>query len=163
MNRSVGGARKRKLVRHVRPRQRPVVSAHGIVLQDGCILLVKRSHPPGRGRWSVPGGRVELGESARETVRRELREECGITVEVGMPVDVVDNVVLAASEGSIEAHFVVIFFQATLLSGVPRAGSDAAEIRWASGRELSSLEMHPQARRVLWRILAEALGEGGNA
>src|SRR3954466_12295448 len=66
----------------------PVVPCVGAVVRDaaGRLLLVRRGHAPGRGLWSLPGGRVEPGESVEQAVAREVREETGLTVRAGAPV-----------------------------------------------------------------------------
>jgi ADP-ribose pyrophosphatase YjhB (NUDIX family) len=146
--------------RETRPTHRPIVSAHAVIIQDGRVLLIRRGRPPGEGRWSAPGGRVEPGEPARETVRRELQEECGIEVEVGEALEVIDNILPGSAPDGAAEHYVVLYFQAELLSGQPRAGSDAAAVGWFSEGELASLDMHPAARRALTRLL-QAQPSGG--
>ncbi|MBC7186765.1 MAG: NUDIX domain-containing protein, partial [Calditrichaeota bacterium] len=66
----------------------PLVGVAILVARDGAVLLVKRAFPPNAGRWSLPGGHVELGEPLKEAARREVAEECGIDVEVGELLDV---------------------------------------------------------------------------
>ncbi|HLE30924.1 MAG TPA: NUDIX domain-containing protein [Anaerolineales bacterium] len=73
----------------------PLVSAHAIVLQQDRVLLVRRADDPGRGRWSVPGGLVRLGETIRQATQRETREECGVEIESDEVIDVRDNIVFA--------------------------------------------------------------------
>jgi len=61
----------------------PLVGVGGIVLKGDKVLLVKRGKQPGYGKWSIPGGMVELGETLQEAIQREIREECSIEVELG--------------------------------------------------------------------------------
>ena len=70
----------------------PFVGIGAIIICDGKILLEKRKNDPGKGKWSVPGGLVELGENIEQTVLREVREETGLEVEKPEHIDVVDNV-----------------------------------------------------------------------
>ncbi len=82
---------------------RPVVSVGAVVVCDGRVLIVKRATEPGRGMWSVFGGKVELGETLRESIIREVREETGIAVD---PIAVLDasDAVYPDSAGSIQFH-----------------------------------------------------------
>ncbi|MEM3770350.1 MAG: NUDIX hydrolase, partial [Candidatus Bathyarchaeia archaeon] len=80
------------MVRRFYPNQ-PVVGVGAIIICDGKILLEKRKGEPGKGKWSVPGGLVELGERAEDAVIREVKEETGLDVADPELIDVVDNIV----------------------------------------------------------------------
>lgn len=126
----------------------PIPASHAITFREGKALLVRRAQQPSKGRWSVPGGMIELGETVHEAARRELREECGVEVETNEVVDVIDHIVQDES-GYIRFHYVVIFLLAQYVSGTVRPNSDALEARWVTREGLSSLDMHPLARRVV--------------
>jgi 8-oxo-dGTP diphosphatase len=126
----------------------PIAASHAITFRDSKVLLVRRAQEPSKGRWSVPGGMVELGETIREAARRELREECGIEVETTEVVDVVDSIVLDES-GQVRFHYVVIYLLAQYLNGLDCPSSDALEVRWVALNELGTLDMHPLARRTV--------------
>jgi ADP-ribose pyrophosphatase len=66
--------------------ENPQVAVGAIVIKDGRVLLVKRSQPPSKGLWAIPGGRVELGETLKEAAEREIIEETGLTIRAGDPV-----------------------------------------------------------------------------
>ena len=70
----------------------PVVGVGGVIVQAGKALIVKRAHEPRKGEWSLPGGRVELGETLIDATRREMHEETGLDVEVGEMIEVFDRV-----------------------------------------------------------------------
>jgi len=112
------------------------VAASGIVVVDDAILLVRRVRPPAAGKWSVPGGRVEYGETLRETVAREVREETGLDVEVGEFAGWVERI-------EPDTHFVILDFFATPrdASQTLVAGDDAAEARWIRTSELAGLDL----------------------
>lgn len=117
----------------------PVVGVGAIIVDRGRVLLVKRRNPPLQGRWSLPGGRVELGETLVEAVRREVAEECGLDVEVGALVDVVDRIHHDAA-GVVEHHFVLADYVCrSRAPGAAVAGSDAADVCWAGLDELPTL------------------------
>jgi len=100
-------------------------------------LLEKRKNEPGKGKWSIPGGLVELGEEAEQTAIREVREETGLTVEKPELIDVLDNVELD-EDGRVKYHFVIIDYSLRLKGGTLKASSDAAELRWVNLDELES-------------------------
>jgi mutator protein MutT len=119
------------------PKQ-PIVGVGAVIICDGKILLEKRKNDPGRGKWSIPGGLVELGESVEETVVREVKEETGLDVEKPEHVDVVDNIV-KDSDGGIKYHFVIIDYFVKLKGGTLKAESDAEDLRWV---KLSDVEKY---------------------
>lgn len=95
-----------------------------VVLHDGSLLLIQRATEPGAGRWSLPGGRVERGETMQEAVARETSEEAGLAVDVGDLVGWVERI-------SADYHFVIFDFAASPAGEVDlTAGTDAADARW---------------------------------
>jgi 8-oxo-dGTP diphosphatase len=115
---------------------RVVVAASGIVVHDGALLLVQRGDAPARGKWSVPGGRVEFGETLRETVAREVREETGLAVEVGEFAGWVERI---GDEGT---HFVILDFFATPKGSTDLVpGDDAADARWVPLAEVAAQDL----------------------
>jgi len=110
---------------------RPIVGVGAIIVCHGRILLEKRKNDPGKGKWSIPGGIVELGESLEQTVIREVKEETGLVVDKPELIDVVAQVSMD-ERGKIKYHFVIIDFS-TVLHTSPesiRASSDALQLRW---------------------------------
>jgi ADP-ribose pyrophosphatase YjhB (NUDIX family) len=92
-------------------------------------LLEKRKNEPGKGKWSIPGGLVELGEEAEQTVIREVREETNLAVEKPELMDVVYDVEVDEN-GRVKYHFVIIDYFVRLKGGTLMASSDAAELKW---------------------------------
>ena len=93
--------------------------AVGVAVFDGDrLLLVRRVMEPGRGRWSLPGGYLDLGDDPRAAAAREALEEAGVVVSVGEVIDVFANPLA-------EGGTVFILFAASLVSGVPSPGDDA--------------------------------------
>lgn len=113
------------------------VRAVGAVVRDaaGRILLVKRGHAPQKGRWTLPGGSVEAGETLQAAVAREVREETAITVEVGEELGRLSS---PTADGRM---FEIHDFAATWVSGTVVAGDDAADARWVAVDDLGALEL----------------------
>ncbi|WP_020662439.1 NUDIX domain-containing protein [Amycolatopsis benzoatilytica] len=102
----------------------------GIVFDDqGRLLLVQRGHEPGKGLWSLPGGRVEPGETDFQAVVRELREETGLDVR---PHTLAGSVL----RGRYDIHD----YSCTLTGGTLTPGDDAADARWADAAGLAALD-----------------------
>ncbi|MBA4609080.1 NUDIX hydrolase [Aeromicrobium sp. Marseille-Q0843] len=112
-----------------------VPAAGAVVVDDGRILLVRRGREPGRGLWSVPGGRVEPGESLEAACAREVLEETGLTVTVGPELWVVR---LPTGDGR---EFEIHDFAATVTGGALLAGDDADEAAWFPLGELGTLPL----------------------
>jgi ADP-ribose pyrophosphatase YjhB (NUDIX family) len=112
----------------------PRVGVGAVVLDGDRVLLVKRGQAPSLGKWSIPGGLVHLGESIADAVHREVLEECGVRIRILDLCGVIDRVRHAPAAGAAGArvhyHYVIIDYLAAIESGEPRAGSDAAEVRW---------------------------------
>lgn len=131
----------------------PGVGVSAIVVDGDKVLLVRRGRPPAKGAWSFPGGRLELGETLRDAVRRELFEECGLRIAVGPIVDVVE--MIGVEEGE-TVHWVVVDYLARAVAGRARAGDDAAELRWAALGELEELATTPRVPELAAAALALA-------
>ena len=127
---------------------RPLVGVGVVAIKDGRVLLIRRAKPPRAGRWSLPGGRQRLGETVRETARRELREEAGVEAEVTALLDVVDSIT-RDDAGAIAYHYTLVDFLAEWRGGAPRAGGDAAEALWADPADLGSYELWDETLRLI--------------
>jgi mutator protein MutT len=128
----------------------PIVGVGAVIIQDGRILLEKRKNEPGKGKWSIPGGLVELGENVEQTVIREVREETGLEVEKPEHIDVVDNVV-RDDNGEIKYHFVIIDYFVKLKGGRMKATSDAEELRWVTFDEVEKHDLTKTFREFFKR------------
>jgi len=108
---------------------RPVIGVGAVIICDGRILLEKRGNEPGKGKWSVPGGIVELGESPEQAVVREVQEETGLRVRKPILIDVVNNLTMDET-GKIKYDFVIIDYLVAVEGGDAKAASDAEELNW---------------------------------
>jgi ADP-ribose pyrophosphatase YjhB (NUDIX family) len=114
-----------------------VIPCVGAVVEDsrGRLLLIKRGHEPGKGLWSLPGGRIEAGETDAEALVREMLEETGLTVEPGRLIGRVRRPGIAGNVIDIKDY------AATVTGGELRAGDDADDARWVAVEELGALAL----------------------
>ena len=127
---------------------RPIVAVGAIVVKAGKVLLVRRGREPSRGLWSVPGGAVKAGEGLREAVGREVKEECGIDVNVGEVVEVVDRI-HTDRNGRVRYHYVIIDFLASWRRGRLKAASDISGALWVDPRTMGDLPLTEGLARVV--------------
>ena len=113
-----------------------------VCVADGHLLLVRRGRGVATGSWSLPGGRVEHGEALHDAVLRELREETGLDGRVEGLCGIAERVFDAA-------HFVILDYWVTPTAATPRAGDDAAEVRWVDAGELRRLDLVAQLEEFL--------------
>ncbi|MGH6876426.1 MAG: NUDIX hydrolase [Rhizomicrobium sp.] len=126
-----------------------ILGVGAVVWNDkGQLLLIRRANPPRQYEWSLPGGKVEFGETLRTALKREVLEETGLAVEIFGLIDV-GELIRDESAGAADAHYVLVDFSARLLSGEAVAGSDATEARWFSIDELADLALWSETRRVI--------------
>jgi ADP-ribose pyrophosphatase YjhB (NUDIX family) len=125
----------------------PVVGVGAFVIDGPRVLVIQRGRPPGEGLWSVPGGRLEAGETLAQAVAREVREETGLTVEVGPFVCVIERF-------GEDFHFVILDYLARVVGGTLAAGTDAADARWVTDAELAALPTTEGLLDVLARARA---------
>jgi mutator protein MutT len=125
----------------------PRVGVGGVVICEDRVLLVRRGKEPLRGRWVVPGGTVELGESLADAVVREIHEETGIQVAAREIVTVFDRI--QRDEARVVHHHVIVDFVCEYVSGVVNASSDAEAAAWVSRGELAAYDLPEKALEVV--------------
>jgi ADP-ribose pyrophosphatase YjhB (NUDIX family) len=138
----------------------PLVGVAAVVWDGGRLVLVRRDKPPAEGVWSIPGGLIEIGETAEEALRREIWEECSLRITVG-PILMLFQPIERDANRLVRYHFVVIDFFAHYVSGDLRSGDDAREARWVRPDELSAHELLPATRSVIAMALGRIANEGG--
>ena len=128
--------------------QFPKLGASACVWKDGKVLLIQRAKPP-LGLWSLPGGRVEFGETAVAAAERELLEESGVTADltefIGLYEVILDKPAF---------HYAIACYGGKWRSGEAYASSDALEARWLAPAELDSLDFAPNVREAIARAQA---------
>ncbi len=127
--------------------KRPVVGVGAVILRGDEIALIRRGNPPKVGEWSLPGGRVELGETTANAVIREVEEETGLKVTLGPLIDTVDFI--ETDDTQVNFHYVLVDYIAYYLSGEIKAGSDAADARFFSLDDALSLPLWSETKRII--------------
>jgi ADP-ribose pyrophosphatase YjhB (NUDIX family) len=119
-----------------------------VVVDAGQVLLIRRGKPPLYGRWVVPGGTVELGESLEAALVREVREETGLEVRPLAFLTAFDRI-LRAGAGEVIYHYVILDYLCERTGGELRAGSDALEARLVEPSDLEACALPPKAMEVV--------------
>lgn len=133
-----------------RAERQPIPAVGVVCFRRDEVLLVRRDKAPLAGRWSIPGGRIEWGESAKAAVLRELKEETGCEAALIGLVDVVDALFTRRERADeVWGHYVLIDYAARWIAGEPRAGDDAREARFFTPAELQALDLWPETLRVI--------------
>ena len=129
------------------PPARPVVGVGAVIVHEGRVVLIRRGKPPLKGRWIVPGGTVEWGETLEEALVREVREETGLEVRPREVVAVLDRIDRQAA--GVESHFVIVDYLCEWLSGTPQAASDAEAVALVEVGDLPGYDLPPKALEVV--------------
>lgn len=142
----------------------PLVGVGAVTIDGDKALLIRRAQDPMKGRWSIPGGLLELGESLHDGVIREVREETGLTVEPLELIELLDRI--HREEERVRYHYVIADYLCRPVGGAIQAGSDAAEVIWAHRSDWNPhgpFSLDPVTVRVLqkaWHLAKNlSLGE----
>lgn len=128
----------------------PLVGVGAVIVHEGRVLLVQRGREPMKGRWTIPGGLVEVGEMLHEAVVRETREETGLQVEPIELVELLDRI--HREEGRVRYHYVIADYLCRVVGGTLGAADDADAVRWVERAEWNShsaLTLDPITMRVI--------------
>lgn len=118
----------------------PIVGVGAVLVHEGKIVLIKRGNEPSRGKWTIPGGLVELAESPEQAVIRETKEETCLDAENPSLIDVVSNVDLD-EKGRVKYHYVIIDYLVHVKGGTIKAASDAVDLRWVPFDEVENYDL----------------------
>ena len=140
------------------PKQ-PLVGVGAVVIDEGKMILVKRGVEPGKGKWSIPGGLVELGEAVREATVREAKEETGLDVEIAVdkPIDAFDNIDVD-ERGGLRYHYVLIQFFTRPKSGTLKPSSDVSDAKWVPLEEVEKYDLTKPFRAFFKKHRNELMG-----
>ncbi len=136
---------------------RPVPAVGALVFRGDAVLLVKRGDEPSRGLWSIPGGSLELGETAEAAAERETSEETGVVVR-SVRVAEVNSLVLRDPAGRVRWHYALIDVLCEWVSGEPFPATDADNARFIPLAELGEYDLTPTAREALERVARSRSG-----
>lgn len=126
----------------------PILGVGAVIWKDDHFLLIKRSKAPMKGGWSLPGGKLELGETIAEGLKREIMEETNLTVRIGPLIDAVDYIE-KDDDGKVRTHYCLVDYVAFWQSGEAIAGSDAAAIKWAKLKQIGDYDLWNETQRLI--------------
>ena len=132
-------------------RPMPELAVSAAIFREGKVLVVQRAHPPAQGLWTLPGGRVEVGEKLVDAVRREIAEETALTINV-IGLAGYREIILPEAVGTRGRHFVILPFAARWLSGEIALNDELADGRWMAVDEVRDLS----TTEGLFEILRQA-------
>ncbi|MEX2721655.1 MAG: NUDIX hydrolase [Candidatus Wukongarchaeota archaeon] len=126
----------------------PIVGVSALVIRKDKVLLVRRGKEPDRGRWSIPGGVIETGETIENALKREVFEECGVKIRVKQLLDVVEKIFFD-SQGKAEFHYILLSYLADYLEGDIHPASDVLEVKWVGKEDIEKLDVIESVLKVL--------------
>ncbi len=132
-------------------RRQPVPGAGMVVFRGDDVLLIKRGKPPYEGQWSLPGGKIEYGETAAEAASRELAEETGTTARIVGLIDVIDSIGLREPGQPGDWHYLLVDFAGVWTGGEPVAADDVTEAQFFPYDEAIARTKWDRTRDVIGR------------
>lgn len=126
----------------------PRAAASAAIFRGSTVLLAERGNGPRRGVWSLPGGKIEAGETSREAALREIREETGLEVDLAGLLDV-HNAIIRDAAGNLEAHYLIAVYYGTCRTGHPVAATDISDARFVPLDEVASYRLTEGAARLI--------------
>ncbi len=129
----------------------PVCAVGGIIFRGDSVLLIKRGKAPALGKWSIPGGAVQLGETLEDAVVREVAEETGLKVSPQRIGKVIDRIFRDGS-GRVQFHFIIVDFLCEVLEGEPLPSSDAAAVGYFKISELDDVDLTEGTAEVIREV-----------
>lgn len=133
--------------RRVYPKK-PLVGVGATVFRNDQVLLIRRGNPPLYGDWSLPGGRVKEGEDLKKALRREIREECSVDIEVGDLITEFEYIERDRRD-RVKYHYVVFDFKARYVRGKLVRATDALEVRWVPLEQLKEFDLSEEVCEVI--------------
>jgi 8-oxo-dGTP diphosphatase len=134
--------------------EHPIVGVGGVVIHSNHVLLIRRGREPLKGEWSIPGGMLELGEGLVEGVRREIKEETGLTVEPFHQIATFDRIMwenMSGTNSRVRYHYVIIDYVCRLTGGELAPASDVVDARWVTEESLPDYKLTEMATSVIRR------------
>jgi len=132
----------------------PIAAVAATIIHDGKVLLVVRGKPPNMGKWGIPGGVVELGETTEQAVCREVLEETNIVVKPKRLITILDSIG-RDKEGHVRVHYILLEYLCEFISGEVKAASDAPDAKWVLLTDLNTLDMIEITRTLVNKVARE--------
>ncbi len=129
----------------------PIVAVGALIKNNDEILLIQRKYEPGKGKWSIPGGSVEIGEKIEEAIIREIREEVGIEVKIGEIITVVDSII-KDEQGNNEFHYIIIDFEAKSNDYSIKINSELINAKWFNINEVLNIDLVESVRSLFKKL-----------
>ena len=130
----------------------PLVTVGLVIRRGDRVLIVQRGKPPSKGRWSIPGGAVEVGETLHQAGEREVAEECGIEVKATDLAGIFETIVPGDGD-KVRYHYVIIDYYADYVAGELKPASDICDARWVTREDLAQFDITEKARDLLSQAL----------
>ena len=124
----------------------PLIAVGAVIFKQNKVLLVKRKNPPAQGMWAIPGGKVRWGETLKQALRREIKEELNIDIEPGRLIKVIEFV---PEQENDRFHYIILDFLAAITGGELKAGDDALAVKWFDRKELKNSPVTESTRTLL--------------
>jgi 8-oxo-dGTP diphosphatase len=118
----------------------PILAVSASLFHSNQLLMVQRAHPPAEGQWALPGGAVQLGETPEEALKREMMEECQLSIEIHRLNHVATRLFFDKA-GRIQYHYIILNYLCTAGSVSVRSGSDALACKWIDQSKLHELDL----------------------
>jgi len=126
----------------------PVPSAAALVYHQGALLMVKRKFAPGAGKWSLPGGKIEVGETAQYAAAREVLEECGVRIKIRELLNAVDAIFYDNAQ-RVRFHYLILVYLGEYISGSPQNSPETLDVRWIPLRDIAVYDLTGTARSAI--------------
>jgi ADP-ribose pyrophosphatase len=142
-----------------KPISTPRAAVGAVVIEEGRVLLVKRKYPPKQGKWAIPGGSVNLGESLQAAAERETLEETGLVIEAKKPIYTFD-LIERDSNRDVVFHYVIVDLFAKYVSGDVHPADDVSDAAWFKPAEIEGLDISENTKKLLDKMgfLAGGIG-----
>jgi len=129
----------------------PVCAVGAVIFQGKRVLLVRRGKPPSQGKWSLPGGRVRLGETLEAAIIRETKEETHLVVNPLQVGKVVQHIFKDVNN-NIQYHYVIVDYVCRIIEGLPQPASDASQLDFVEITKLDQVDMTTGTAEIIQEI-----------
>lgn len=126
----------------------PIPAVAAFIMENNRLLLVKRKNEPSKGKWSLPGGRIEVGERIEKALKREIKEEVKVEIEV-QDLLAIKEYIERDKEGNFKWHYLLLDYKCRITSGIPKPSSDVEKVYWIEPNKFSDLELTQTTRELL--------------